>query len=216
MNTMPLPKILKPFYCRDLIRLGKAYDGGYLINTSDVAATTSLLSLGIGTDNSFEKAFSGINGCMINAYDESAKVDESFFVGNRYLHKQNVRDSIEDILDGDNVFLKCDIEGDEYTILDSIIRNTKRFTGIVMEFHDINQYDKFDHVTNFISKIDQKLVHVHANNNSYLETPTQFIPNCLELTFSSSRNVQYRDVEMPHLLDMPNEKSRPEFKLVFS
>ena len=89
------------------------------------------------------------------------------------------------------------------------------------EFHQFNGdsvkclVDKFDQIANFIGKINQKLVYVHANNNSYIETPEQFIPSCLELTFSSAQYVFYRDVELPHPLDMPNEKSRLEFKLVF-
>jgi hypothetical protein len=86
---------------------------------------------------------------------------------------------------------------------------------MVIEFHDVNEPDKFDQIANFISKIDQKLVHVHANNNSYIETPEEFIPSCLELTFSAAQNVFYRDVELPHTFDMPNEKSRLEFRLVF-
>jgi len=215
MNTMKLPRILKPFYCKELVRLGKDYDGGYLVNHSDVVATTRLLSLGIGTDNSFEVDFLSQNPCQIDAYDEQAKVDESFFTHNKRLHKQNVTDSIESVLQGTSVFLKCDIEGDEYGLLDSLIANTQRFTGMVIEFHDVNQLDKFDQIANFIGKIDQKLVHVHANNNSYIETPEEFIPSCLELTFSSAQNVFYRDVELPHMFDMPNEKSRLEFRLVF-
>jgi hypothetical protein len=215
MNPMKLPRILKPFYCRELVRLGKDYDGGYLVNYSDVIATTRLLSLGIGPDNSYEVDFFRLNPCQIDAYDEQAKVDESFFIDGKRLHKQNVTGSIESILKGSNVFLKCDIEGDEYGLLDSLIANTQRFTGMVIEFHDVNQPDKFDQIANFIGKVDQKLVHVHANNNSYIETPEQFIPSCLELTFSSAQNVFYRDVELPHPLDMPNEKSRLEFKLVF-
>jgi hypothetical protein len=212
---MKLPRILKPFYCKELVRLGKDYDGGYLVNHSDVVATTRLLSLGIGTDNSFEVDFLSQNPCQIDAYDEQAKVDESFFTHNKRLHKQNVTDSIESVLQGTSVFLKCDIEGDEYGLLDSLIANTQRFTGMVIEFHDVNQLDKFDQMANFIGKIDQKLVHVHANNNSYIETPEEFIPSCLELTFSSAQNVFYRDVELPHMFDMPNEKSRLEFRLVF-
>jgi hypothetical protein len=212
---MKLPRILKPFYCKELVRLGKDYDGGYLVNHSDVVATTRLLSLGIGTDNSFEVDFLSQNPCQIDAYDEQAKVDESFFTHNKRLHKQNVTDSIESVLQGTSVFLKCDIEGDEYGLLDSLIANTQRFTGMVIEFHDVNQLDKFDQIANFIGKIDQKLVHVHANNNSYIETPEEFIPSCLELTFSSAQNVFYRDVELPHMFDMPNEKSRLEFRLVF-
>jgi hypothetical protein len=31
MKDITLPKIFEPFYCADLIRLGKDNDGGYLV-----------------------------------------------------------------------------------------------------------------------------------------------------------------------------------------
>ena len=42
---------------RDLIRLGKNNDGGYLVSEKDIKHTKNLISLGVSFDISFEKDF---------------------------------------------------------------------------------------------------------------------------------------------------------------
>jgi len=60
-NTVYLPKFLNPYKVRDLIRLGKSNDGGYIVNVNDVYNTENLISLGISFDYSFEKEFLKMN-----------------------------------------------------------------------------------------------------------------------------------------------------------
>ena len=43
-----LPKIFKPKYAYNLIRLGRDNDGGYLVEKESVLKSNSLISLGIG------------------------------------------------------------------------------------------------------------------------------------------------------------------------
>jgi len=52
-----LPYFLKPKKNFKLLRLGKNYDGGYLIDINSIKNTKTLLSLGIGDDWSFEEDF---------------------------------------------------------------------------------------------------------------------------------------------------------------
>ena len=215
MNHINLPKIFKPFICDGLVRLGKDYDGGYLVNAEDVHNSSRLISFGIDNDVSFENDFLNINKVPIDAYDD--KIDRCF--DNMRTYRQTItKGSIEDILRHDNnVFLKCDIEGSEYDILSEIITNSHRFSGMVIEFHDIHEYSKFNELTAFIAKISQKLVHVHVNNHVYIvQDNTHFIPMTIELTFSSSKRIQYSDlVYLPNTLDMPNMHDRPDFRITF-
>jgi hypothetical protein len=224
MKTINLPKIFKPFYCDDLIRLGKNNDGGYIVNKSDIKKTQKLLSFGIKDDWSFEEDFYKINSCSIDAYDGTINSDDelklkSFFNESKKYFSKNIGNKENEIKFSsiilDSCFLKCDIEGSEYDILDDIILNSYKITGMVIEFHDIEKYDNFNNLTNFISKINQKLIHVHINNWMYFETPNGFLPSVVELTFSSSDNLIYKEVDLPNKLDMPNCPDREDFKIYF-
>ena len=238
MKTIALPRILQPFYCSDLIRIGKNNDGGYLVNKDDITKSKKLLSFGINDDWSFEEHFLSINNCQLYGYDNSVNEEmlksknlqeqhKEFFQGTKHHISKNVgKYDAEDeisfktlLKDKDfDVFLKCDIEGSEYDILDDIIINTKLFSAIVMEFHDINDPAKFNELYNFISKIDQKLVHIHINNYTYLEVGNgqSYVPSVIELTFTSSTNISLkRNIKLPNALDMPNCPNRDDFAIIF-
>ena len=233
MIKVTMPKFIQPFYCKDLVRLGKDNDGGYLVNEHDVLNTEILIGLGVAEDWSFEEQFTNIKGCSLMTYDGSLNADKlaanadlrkrylNFFSGNRGHVDKNIGIGIKDILfesvlTEKKTFLKCDIEGSEYGILEDIIKYTKRFTGMVIEFHDINKQENFHSIINFISKIDQKLVHIHVNNYSYCITDTGCIPNVLELTFTSSSNIKLEKIiTLPNSLDMPNNPEDEEFKIIF-
>ena len=217
MKPLVLPRILQPFYCPDLIRLGKDNDGGYLVNKLDVEKTKGLLSFGIGNDISFEEDFTKLNKCPIDAYDGTIENTNKFFSGNKKFYNKNIdKDFLSYVdIERSNLFLICDIEDSEYSILDILVRKSKNFTGMVIEFHSVHDYSRFNLLTNFIAKNHLKLIHVHANNNSYIETPTVILPDCLELTFTSSDNIIYDEVKLPHSLDMPNSTQRSELEIVF-
>ena len=52
-----IPRYLKPNKQYDLIRLGKDNDGGYLVEKDSIANSKALITLGLGSDWSFEKDF---------------------------------------------------------------------------------------------------------------------------------------------------------------
>lgn len=224
MKPIVLPKIFQPFYCEDLIRLGKDNDGGYIVNKKDLKETKKLLSLGVGDDWSFERDFAKIKKCPIISYDaevseKNKKSLKSFFKGDKIFVNKNIgknKDEIDlsSILE-EGTFLKCDIEGAEYNLLKDIIQNTKLFTGLAIEFHDIQKYENFNELTNFMSKINQKLVHVHVNNCGFFFDGEKYHANVIELTFSSSENISLREVELPNKLDMPNCIEGEELCILF-
>ena len=45
---------------------------------------------------------------------------------------------------------KCDIEGAEYALLDSIIKNSSRLTGIVIELHNLTSNINAVNIANFL------------------------------------------------------------------
>lgn len=229
-----LPKIFQPYSCVDLVRLGKIFDGGYLVNKKDVIKSNILVSFGIGQDFSFEQNFCSLANCPVHAYDNSEfvynnKEYKNFFINENIHFPINVDNhNSVDTIDVEtifsqfesNVFLKCDIEGLEYKILDNIIKYSNIFSGIVIEFHEINKEQNYNDLINFISKINQKLVHIHVNNYMYYkigeEENQRCIPDVLELIFSSSKNLVYdRHVKLPHLFDMPNNPFDKDFIINF-
>lgn len=231
MYTIKLPKILQPFSCSDIIRLGKPNDGGYLVNELDIAKTKKLISFGVGHDWSFEKEFLTKNNCSLIAYDSSllGNIDlensyyEEFFSGQNVHIKKNIGNQSDQIRcsdalsDSDFIFLKCDIEGNEYEILDEILLNQNRLSGLIIEFHNINNFDNFNSITNFIAKINLKLLHMHINNYFYYKHgENEAIPDICEMTFTSSSNIYYdSSLVLPNYLDMPNNPESSDFKVVF-
>lgn len=125
-------------------------------------------------------------------------------------------DTIFSRLNPQHLFLKIDIEGDEYRIIDEIIRYTPRITALAVEFHHT------DHLrTVFLSAIEKLLqhfaiVHLHANNWGYLANDG--LPDVLEITFLAQRLLENSDrrSELPLAgIDAPNNSGRPDYLLKF-
>ena len=117
----------------------------------------------------------------------------------------------------EKIFLKIDIEGSEYEILDQVISIQDRIQGIVIEFHEVTK--NLDVIKNFLNKISSNLnlVHIHANNYSVKEV-NQF-PEAIELTISNI-NMENQDFDTSRdypikNLDFPNSKRSPDIKIDF-
>lgn len=62
-----------------------------------------------------------------------------------------------------HIFLKMDIEGGEYRILDQIVEHRARFTGIVMELHDVDLHR--DRIARFFEAMREfVIVALYPNN----------------------------------------------------
>jgi hypothetical protein len=88
-----------------------------------------------------------------------------FFKKNTLIKKKITYNSLNDILIKEKklihepLFLKIDIEGSEYRILESILKIQDSIVGIVIEFHDIDLH--IEKIKNFINKLRLSLIHIH-------------------------------------------------------
>ena len=250
MNAF-IPSFFKHKRPSDLVRVGRANDGGYTISEKDIIETSHLISLGMDDDWSFESGFKLINEVPIFIYDRSIskrfflkrmirsilRVEKQFillksiktylsyisFFQNEVKHiEKNVgldlagsitMDNVFKETDSNKIFLKIDIEGGEYRLLDSIIENQNRLTGMVMEFHDCDLHIAL--IENFLSKFSLSLVNIHANNNGAIDNRTG-IPHALELSFSSQVVESNEFCSYPNSIDQRNNSFRDEIIINFS
>jgi len=113
------------------------------------------------------------------------------------------------------VFLKIDIEGSEYRILDDILRYQDKVAGLVIEFHNVDLHK--DLISNFIKKFNLSLCHIHGQNPSgtdYLDMNSD--PTQVEMTFSNTKNILSTNPKIPHLLDQPADFRFQDVELNFT
>lgn len=137
-------------------------------------------------------------------------IHETLRVGNG---KKDI--NFTDILKHKNIlfpcFLKIDIEGSEYRILNEIIKFQELFCGLVIEFHNVDLH--LNLILEFIKKLDFVLVHIHPQNASPVTRNN--IPTQLEITFSKIPDVIGNQPKIPHELDMPANSDFDEIELIF-
>ena len=109
-----------------------------------------------------------------------------------------------------NIFLKIDIEGSEYRILDELIFYQDLTSGLAIEFHDFDV--NIDKVINFIKSYKLSLCHIHANNFAPIN---QDIPLSIELSFSSRQLNEKSEFTYPMVLDMPNSTKVRDYQIDF-
>ena len=130
-------------------------------------------------------------------------------------YKFESADNILDKLRNKKVFLKVDIEGSEYEILNSVIKFQNNLTGLVIEFH--NCYKNKSQIIKFIRSFKLDLVHIHVNNFCSIENSG--FPTVFELTFSPrqfNRERKKNDMKFPNKkIDSPNNKYLSDEKLFF-
>lgn len=112
-------------------------------------------------------------------------------------------------VNGRTAFLKIDIEGYEYRILDDLIDFEPHISGCVIEFHDCDLH--LDKIIGFVARFGLNLVHVHPNNHGLVNE--HGIPLALELTFSHFGKCAEAPVRLPHPLDRPCKRSAEDIQL---
>jgi hypothetical protein len=88
---------------------------------------------------------------------------KNFIKTNKFYKKTIDFNSINTILKKNKNFLKIDIEGSEYRILDEIINHQNKIVGLIIEFHDVDI--NLEKIENFIKKFKLTLTHIHPNNS---------------------------------------------------
>ncbi len=133
------------------------------------------------------------------------------------LLKENLNEDLTNILKkiDNNIFLKIDIEGSEYRILDEIKHNHKRINGMVIEFHDFDLHIEL--IQKFIRDFELDLAHIHVNN--FGSTDNRGIPSTIEMTFVSkkffSNNISNHKLYPVKDLDMPCNKNGIDHNITF-
>jgi hypothetical protein len=116
------------------------------------------------------------------------------------------------------VFVKMDIEGGEYRVLDDLLSRSNNIVAMAIEFHDVDIVAQM--FNSFVGKIkrDFYVVHIHANNMGGV-APFNF-PIAPEITFLNKRffksapGASRLTYPVPGL-DRPNYPQFPDFTFEF-
>jgi len=109
------------------------------------------------------------------------------------------------------IFIKIDIEGSEYRILDDIIKFEDHIESLVIEFHQVDL--NIERINNFINTTNLKLIHIHPNN--FANYGLNNIPTSIEISFSKEPEEISENVKFPHPLDQKNNPNISDIDLVF-
>jgi len=208
---------------KELIRLGPAGDGGYLV-PDDLDGVKACFSPGVSSISGFEKECAE-RGMQVFLADKSvegpAESHEKFnflrkFIGSRMNEDFTTLDDwVKSSFAADNseLLLQIDIEGYEYeTFLSCSNELINRFRIIVSEFHNLDQlWNKyfFQIASSVFEKILQTHTCVHIHPNNYYPIFRKYgldIPPLAEFTFL--RNDRVVDpvpaTKFPNPLDCDN------------
>jgi hypothetical protein len=116
------------------------------------------------------------------------------------------------------VFVKMDIEGSEYRVLDDLLAHSGSITALAIEFHDVDIVtERFNSLVEKLKR-DFYIVHIHGNNMGGI-APFNF-PMAPEITFLNKRF--FNSAPQPSRLkypveglDSPNHPDLPDFAFEF-
>jgi hypothetical protein len=210
------PSVLTVYTCPfPKKRLGRDYDGGYIIADIPDAKYSMLLAGGIHYDISFEEDFVKMFNVRCVAFDGTVnglpnKNNTIEFVKKNigYENSDSVTNLHDLIAENDNIFVKMDIEGGEIPWIQSLDdHQLNKFDQIVMEFHTPFSENEVV-VFNKINK-NHVLVHFHANNCcGTRKHKGVVIPNIFECTYLHKKfftsPLELNKDKIPSDIDMRN------------
>jgi len=209
----------------ELLRIGGTGDGGYfmIVNKDGYfSANRIAYSLGIAQDVSWDKSLAQ-KGYDIFQYDHSIRKlpeENSRFHWERIgitggieqgrmrklgtLIKKNGHTGV------DGMILKCDIEGYEWEMFDSLKEEqVKCFDQIVIELHGLVTGGNKDQIIRVLKRlaITHCPIHIHANNNGVVNYCGDMVtPDLLEVTFINKEKYNFikNDCIFPLFTDRAN------------
>jgi len=215
-------------------RVGRIYDGGYVLMEEYLGDIEVLYSYGVEYDTYFEKDFKMRNpNTLIRLYDFS--VGYVPYESRFYFYKEglgpkddpvNKLGTLETHLKkngdlGKRKMLKVDIEGAEWDSFDQIDESLlKEFDHLVMELHDLGKDVELQN--RVMSKINSLfyIYHVHANNwqpitnfEEGLKIPSTVEISCIRKDLVESARVSKQ--KFPGRLDAPNKGDVKDIPLNF-
>lgn len=233
-ETRAIASLLKVYQTYDdggpiqLRRIGKNHDGGYVIPEQAILEADIVIGYGVGDDISFEDSATAIYGKPSFGFDctcppiaptqKDCHFVPSCIVGKGSVHQLLISGTFDDHLASlgaadKKIFIKMDIEGNEYGTIPDILEHANQVTGIVLEIHfmEPGQIAQALHLMQSLDR-DFLLVHVHANNyciHCFATTNARGnIPRVLELSYINRSLVERYEVSQnqmhPTSLDQPN------------
>jgi hypothetical protein len=194
------------------VRLGRDYDGGYIVADIPNVQYDILLSAGIDKDISFEHAFVNKYNCQCLAYDgtidfiDIADDNITFVKKNIGYYNDDFNTNLHnEIATYSHICIKMDIEGGEYPWVDSLTtEQLSNIDQIVIEFHHpISKSEVFNKINE-----THYLIHFHANNCcGVIKNRGVNIPNVFECTYVNKKYITSPELNtdvIPGPLDMPN------------
>jgi len=196
---------LCPVDVPDPVRLGGLMDGGYIVPQIALDQSQGLLSFGLGDDFTFDQDWHRLRPTdPIHMYDASVTGDSIHIRVNPGVRgsidiRQQYRDFFQDDqrhypefigannfatalerIGVDQVFIKMDIEGGEYGLIDVILEHRDRITGIAMEWHHCaNRNQRW---ADEVEKLNQYYAITHVHGNNHVDRDSDGIFGCMELS----------------------------------
>ena len=226
-RVLELSSLLKPYdpKGKTFIRLGNKFDGGYVI-VDTLERLDSVLSLGVGSDISFEVDLSKYVK-RIDFYDYSVdrlpvEISNSTFFklgvsGTSQPGFVSLEEAVSSFGIDDNILLKMDIESSEWDVLKHTpMGQLLRFHQIVVEFHGllgISSEQNGNQILSALQKLNEthKLVHLHVNNyEPVIIVAGVPIPNVLEATYLRADQDAFEQFSLPRgsKLNLPNNPDK--------
>ena len=205
-------------------RLGKDFDGGYIVVDIPEVHYSLLLSGGIQNDISFEEDFIHLYSVNCYTFDGTIqrlpKENKSLIFVKKNIGATNseILTNLHDLLESHaNLFIKMDIEGGEIPWIKSLKEDhLDKIDQLIMEFHFPFSTEKaviFD-----ILNKTHVLVHFHGNNYCGVRYHMGVvIPNVFECTYLHKKfftgPLELNTERLPSQLDMRNIITKPEIML---
>ena len=230
-----------PVAVPELIRLGGKMDGGYLVPQTAVNHAQGLLSFGLGDDFTFDQDWHALKPAdPIHMYDASVDYESirisinagarghldikamysEFFQGAvkhvpEFIGPNNFVQAL-DRIGVDQVFIKMDIEGSEYPLIDLFVEHHKRIVGIAMEWHHCaNRNSKWREA---VEKLQRHYDIVHLHGNNHVTPDADGIFGCMELTHVRRDLINSgelrKQIYIPNL-DYSNVHNRDDYEYYF-
>ncbi len=221
----------------EFVRLGRDNDCGYVVPVAALELSDALMGYGIGDDISFERDFSQRFNKPSFGFDCGVRNIETgdsrclFFsecIGtSKYLfsdqvssgHISSFSDQLQRLgLSDKKVFIKMDIEGAEFDVMNDILKYSQNITGMVLELHI--PYGSPEQALRTLMSLDRHfvLVHLHCTNLSLDYFKTKYAKNCvpslLELTYINKNLLSSykisKNQKHPQPIDQPSCPSLPD------
>lgn len=115
----------------------------------------------------------------------------------------------------ENIYLKIDIEGSEYDIIEEIVQAKHNILGITIEFHDVS-LRKQEFIL-AVKRLQSKfhINHIHPNNH---RSVIDNFPDVIEISFISKNEIEMSPTFRAHAyldVDSPNNPSKTDYDLIF-